>query len=61
MRLSFSEAVVPGTRMRMRLRLSADEAPVDVVGLVVWARRSAPYQAGIRFLEVDAAPLERIV
>jgi hypothetical protein len=60
-RLALTDALEPGTRVRLRLRLARDEEPVDVSGQVVWSRQSAPFEAGIRFVDVDVGRLERLL
>jgi hypothetical protein len=60
-RLALADALEPGARVRLRLRLARDEEPLDVSGQVVWARRKPPFQAGIRFIDVDVARLERLL
>jgi hypothetical protein len=56
-RLELTAAERPGTRVELRIALEQGE-PITVVGQVVWARTREPYEAGIRFLEVDASKLE---
>jgi len=57
MRLTLSGPERPGARVTLSVALGGEDEQVEVVAQVVWARRAAPHEVGIRFLEVDASRL----
>jgi len=60
-RLSLSGSEKPGSRVQLQITVDPEEQPIDILGQVVWARTAPPYEAGIRFLEVDATRLRRVL
>ena len=54
LRLHLSGRERPGARVALRIELPGAQA-VDVAGQVVWARQSAPFEVGVRFINLDAA------
>jgi len=60
-RLALTGCEQPGTQVQLRISLERGSAPLDLVGQVVWARRSAPYEAGIRFLDIDSMRLREVL
>lgn len=56
-RLELSANERPGTRVQLRIELEQGQ-PIQVTGQVVWARTAPPYEAGVRFLEVDTSRLQ---
>lgn len=60
-RLSLSGGEKPGSRVQLQITVDPEEQPIDVLGQVVWARTAPPFEAGIRFLEVDATRLRRVL
>ena len=60
-RLMLTAIEKPGTRVRLRIALEQQGQPIDVTGQVVWARTAPPYEAGVRFLEVDASRLRDLL
>jgi len=60
-RLELSGSEKPGGRVQLQITVAPEDQPIDVLGQVVWARTAPPYEAGIRFLEVDATHLRRVL
>lgn len=52
-RLKTTGAERPGNHVKLSLTIEGEEKPIHLLGLVVWARQAAPYEAGISFLDVD--------
>lgn len=53
----------PGTPVTLRVYLPGDEAPVSIVGEVVWWRmpgHGEPAGMGVRFVQVAPADLEKV-
>ena len=60
-RLDLTGRERPGARVQLSIVLAGNEEPIQVVGQVVWARQSEPYEVGIRFVEVDTSRLEAVL
>ena len=59
-RFATGQRLQPGTQLELELMLPGDSAPVQAKGEVVWSGRlnhQRPYEAGVRFTEID--PLQR--
>lgn len=59
-RFATGQRLQPGTQLELELILPGDSAPVQAKGEVIWSGRlnhQRPYEAGVRFTEID--PLQR--
>ena len=53
-RLHLSAKEKPGTDVEIELTLDQESTPLIIRGRMVWARQNTPYEAGVRFLSLDA-------
>jgi hypothetical protein len=55
-RLTLSGEERPGTSVELQLKLGGQAEVTALRGIIVWARRSAPFEAGIRFVGQGPPP-----